>query len=256
MVYPDKLIAGLKSSISIELLDAQQIPAYASHDIDVKFVSSNPSVIQFPDSVTIKAGSYFSTFNVEAKSDGQSEIAMLADEIPLSKFTVNAMSIVPDVSITSADFTETGIPMSAEITTSYKQLPLKGLSVDWKIDGAQIKSMDTVTNDEGKAKITLVSDSSGKIHIDASVLGGQYQLTHATKDVTVNAPLVSSTESTPQNNVPFFGINPLFLVIPIVAGVGILFFKKKEMFENISEKINLQEKFSELKERMAERRQN
>jgi len=28
------------------------------------------------------------------------------------------------------------------------------------------------------------------------------------------------------------------------------------MFENISEKFNLQERFSELKERMAERRQN
>src|SRR6185437_15338112 len=51
MVYPDKLIAGLKSTIAIELLDAQQIPAYATHDIDVKFVSSNPSVMQFPDSV-------------------------------------------------------------------------------------------------------------------------------------------------------------------------------------------------------------
>ena len=257
MVYPDKLIAGLKSTIAIELLDAQQIPAYASHDIDVKFVSSDPSVIQFPDSVQIKTGSYFSTFDVEAKSDGQSEIAILADEIPLSKFTVNAMSIVPDVSMASNDFTESGVPMSAEITTSYKQLPLKGLSVDWKIDGAQIKSMDTVTNDEGKAKITLVSDSPGTIHIDASVLGGEYQLTHATKDVTVNALLAAnSSGSTPQNNISLFGVSPLFLGIPIVAGVGILFFKKKEMFEGISEKINLQERFSELKERMAERRQN
>ena len=257
MVYPDKLIAGLKSTIAIELLDAQQIPAYANHDIDVKFVSSNPSVIQFPDSVKIAAGSYFSTFDVEAKSDGQSEIAVLADEIPLSKFTVNTMSIVPDVNIASADFTESGIPISAEITTSYKQIPLKGLSVDWKIDGAQIKSMDSVTNDEGKAKITLVSDSPGTIHIDASVLGGEYQLTHATKDVTVNAPLAaSSSESTSQNNVSLFGVNPLFLIIPIVAGVGILFFKKKEMFEGISEKMNLQERFSELKERMSERRRN
>ena len=105
--------------------------------------------------------------------------------------------------------------------------------------------------------MSLVSDSPGTIHIDASVLGGEYQLTHATKDVTVNAPLVaSSSGSTPQNNFSLFGINPLFLVIPIVAGVGILFFKKKEMFENISEKINFQERFSELKERMAERRQN
>ena len=257
MVYPDKLIAGLKSTISIELLDAQQVPAYANHDIVVKFVSSNPSVMQFPDSVTIKAGSYFSTFDVEAKSDGQSEIAILADEIPLSKFTINAMSIIPDVNMASADFAESGVPLSAEITTTYKQLPLKGLSVDWKVDGAKIQSMDTVTDDDGKAKITLASDSPGKIHIDAAVLGGEYQLTHTVKDITVNAPLAaSSTESTPQNNPSLFGVNPLFLVIPIVAGIGILLFKKKEMFENISEKINFQERFSELKERMAERRQS
>lgn len=259
MVYPDKLIAGIQDTISIELLDAQQMPAYASHDIDVKLVSSNPSIIQFPDNVKIKAGSYFSTFDVEAKSDGQSEIAILADEIPLSKFTVNAMSIVPDVGIVSSDFAESGVPLSAEITASYKQLPLQGLTVDWKVDGAKIQNMDSVTNAEGKAKITLVSDSAGKIHIDATVLGGEYQLTHAVKDITVNAPLVaSSTGSTApsQNNVSIFGISPLFLIIPIVAGVGVLVFKKKGMFENISEKFSLQEKFSELKERMTERRQN
>lgn len=256
--YPDKLIAGIKSTISIELLDAQQIPAYASHDVVVKFVSSNPSVIQFPDSVTIKAGSYFSTFDVEAKSNGQSEVAILADELPLSKFTINAVSIVPDLGISSSDFAESGVPVSAEITASYKQLPLQGLSVTWKVDGAKIQNMDSTTNVDGKAKITLETDSAGKIHIDASVLGGEYQVAHAVKDITVNAPLAaaSSVPTTPKNNMSIFGVNPLFLLIPIAAGVGILFFKKKEMFENISEKISLQEKFSELKERMAERRQN
>ena len=256
MVYPDKLTAGLKSTISIELLDGQQIPTFANHDIDVKFVSSNQSVIQFPDSVKINTGSYFTTFDVEAKSDGQSEIAMLADEIPLSKFTINAVSVVPDVNIASADFAESNVPLSAEITASYKQLPLKGLAVDWKVDGAKITNMNSVTDDEGKAKITMEANTPGKIHIDASVLGGEYQTTHVVKDITVNAPLTTSDPQPTQNNVSLFGINPIFLIIPVIAGVGILIFKKKEMFESISKKINLQERFGDLKERMTERGQN
>lgn len=259
MDYPDNIIAGIKSTFSIEMLDEQQIPRYANHDITVKLVSSNPSVIEVPDAVKITKGSYFTTFDIIAKNDGTSEIAVLADEIPLSKFDIGVTSIVPEVSIQSADYGESGVPLSAEITASYKQLPLKGLTVDWKVDGAKIQSMDSITNADGKAKITLEADSPGKIHIDVAVLGGEYKLTHSVKDVTVNAPLVagsSESTTTSQNNASTFGINPLFLFIPIVAGVGILLFKKKEMFENISTKINLLERFSELKERMTERRKN
>src|SRR5579872_703804 len=55
--YPEKIIAGLQNTFSIELLDSQQVPAYSDHDITIKLVSSDPTVIEMPDSVTINSGS-------------------------------------------------------------------------------------------------------------------------------------------------------------------------------------------------------
>jgi hypothetical protein len=254
--YPEKITAGLKNTFSIELLDDQQIPTYADHDMNIKLVSNNPSVIEMPDSVQISKGSYFNKFDVNAKGEGTSEVSLLANEIPLSKFDLNVISITPDVNIQSADFGESGIPLSAEITATYKQVPLKDLIVDWKVDGVKIQSVDSKINSDGKAKMTFVADAAGPVHIEASVSGGLYKITTVSKDVTINAPLASAnpSENTPKNNVAILGgIDPLLLLIPVVAGVGILIFKKREMFEEISEKFNLAEIIEEIKNKVSNR---
>ncbi|MFZ0184816.1 MAG: hypothetical protein WBV92_01640 [Nitrosotalea sp.] len=246
--YPAKITSGIQDTFSVELLDSQQMPTYSNHDMIIKLVSSDPSVIEMPDSVTIPSGSYFTTFTVYAKSGGASEIALLANEIPLSKSVINVISITPDVTMQSADFGESNVPLSAKITATYKQVPLNGLKVDWKVDGAKIQNMDSEINSQGTAKITFVADSPGQVHIEASVSGGSYTVTTSSKDITINAPLVSSTPSdnAPKTNLSILGdVNPLMLVIPVVAGIGILIFKKREMFEEISEIITgLKEKVS------------
>ena len=255
--YPEKIVAGLENTFSIELLDSQQIPTYSDHDMQIKLVSSDPSVIEMPDSVKINSGSYFTTFTVHAKSEGKSEIALLANEIPLSKFDVNVISIVPDVNMQSLDFGESGLPLSAEITATYKQVPLKDLKVDWKVDGAKIQNMDSMTNSDGRAKMTFIAESSGQVHVQASVSGGLYKITSMSKDITINAPLASSTTQNISNKSSILGgIDPLMLIIPVVAGIGILIFKKREMFEEISEKFNLAEKITELKARVSHNREN
>ncbi len=256
--YPEKITAGLQSMFSIELLDGQQIPTYSDHDIVIKLVSSDPSVIEMPDSVKINSGSYFTTFNVHAKNEGTSEIALLANEIPLSKFDVNVISITPDVNIQSSDFGESGVPISSEMTVTYKQVPLKGLKVDWKVDGVTIQNMDSTTDSNGIAKMTFIANRPGPVHISASVSGGLYTVATSSKDVTINAPLASSMpENTPKNNLPILGgIDPLMLVIPVVVGIGILIFKKREMFEEMSEKFNLSEMITELKEKVSHVREN
>ncbi|MDE1770953.1 MAG: Ig-like domain-containing protein, partial [Thaumarchaeota archaeon] len=152
------------------------------------------------------------------------------------------ISITPDVNIQSSDFGESGVPMSSEITATYKQVPLKGLKVDWKVDGATIQNMDSIIDSNGKAKMTFIANSPGPVHISASVSGGLYTVTTSSKDVTINAPLASTSENTPKNNLSMLGgIDPLMLVIPVVIGIGILIFKKREMFEEMSEKFNLSE---------------
>jgi hypothetical protein len=256
--YPDKLMAGIKSTFSVELLDSQQMPIHADLDMTIKLVSSDPAVISIPDSIQIKKDSYFATFDALAKSDGNSEIAVLADEVTLSKFEVNVVSITPEISLQSNDFGAVNVPTSADVLVTYKEAPLKGLKVDWKVSGGTIQTMNQETDTSGRAHIVILPTDPGTLHIEASVTGGQYKISSATKDITVNPPLSNSSPETTtiqSSNISFMGVNPLLFIIPVVAGIGILAFKKKEMFEDMSKKFNFSEIISEMREKVTNQRE-
>ena len=255
MDYSDSIVANTPNQFSLELLDGQSLPVYATNNIAIKLVSSDPSVIEIPGTVQITKGNYYNTFSVMPMTSGTAEISVLADQIPLSKFTVSVTSFKPEVSIQSSDFSESNNPITATMTAMYKQTPLTGLQVKWKADGATIQNMDLTTNSEGQAKITLLSPNPGTLHIEATVSGGSYDSTVVTKDVTVNAPLASQaqTQQTQNNSQPSFtimGINPILFIIPVVAGLGVLLFKKREILSTVTEKIGFGGKIGEIKEKM------
>jgi hypothetical protein len=105
--------------------------------------------------------------------------------------------------------------------------------------------------------MTFIADNAGPVHIEASVSGGLYKVTTTSKDITINAPLSSASDNVPKSNMSIMGgVNPLLLVIPVVAGIGILIFKKREMFEEISEKFNLSEIIEEIKNKISNRGEN
>lgn len=259
MDFPDTITSNTLNAFSIELLDTQKLPVYADHDIPVKLVSNDPSIIDFSD-VQIKKGTYYTTFDVQAKKSGSADVSILADMIPLSKFSVSVVSFTPDVSIESPDFSEPTFPLVAKIVATYKQAPLEGLKVEWSAEGATIQKMNSTTNLDGTAMATFLSSAPGNVHITAKVFGGSYEYVVVTKDVKVNTPLSAEKVSSqpPGNSTSFsiMGISPILLIIPVVAGViGFLFFKKREMLEGIAEKIGIGEKISEMKEKMTNLRQ-
>jgi hypothetical protein len=94
------------------------------------------------------------------------------------------------------------------------------------------------------------------------VVGGPYQTITDTKQISVNPPLAPavSTGQSPQVNTQptgftIMGISPLIIVIPGAAAGAFVVLKKKNMLDGISERINIAEKFSGMKERFAEMRQ-
>jgi hypothetical protein len=249
-------MSGINNTFSIELLNDQQMPLYVDHDITVNLVSSDPKVVDLPANVQIPKGSYFTTFVVQAKNEGQSEIAVLGDEVPLSKFDVNISSLVPEVSIQSPDFGATHAPLNVNVVAMYHKVPLRDLHVEWTVDGGNIQQMDKVTDSNGIAKISVISNDAGTLHISASVSGGLYQTATASKDITINAPLSANTSSqllqgATQSTFTIFGINPFMIVIPIAGGIGFIIFKKKDMLSSMMEQSGLGEKFSEIKDKVS-----
>ena len=260
--FPDQIFSNSKNLFSIELLDDKQLPIIADKDINVKLVSSDPSVLNIPDNVQIKKGTYYTTFATDSKSAGTTEIAVLADEIPLSKFDITVTSYTPTVSIDSNDHADNNSPLTATVTATYNQSPLAGLNVNWTVTGATTKSMDSLTDKDGKATISLVTNDPNTVNIQASVGGGPYQIVTATKQVSINPPLVpanptaQSGQASQQPSVfTILGASPLILIIPGAAAAAFVVLKKKQMLEGITERINIADTFAGLKERMSESRQ-
>ncbi|MGC1708341.1 MAG: Ig-like domain-containing protein [Nitrosotalea sp.] len=250
--YPDRILSNSDLLFSIELLDDNQLPILTDKDTDIKLVSSDPSVLDVPDSVQIKEGSYYATFDAKSKGAGTAEIAVLADGIPLSKFDITTVSYTPVVSIDSADHADNNNPLTATVTTTYNQSPLAGLNVDWTVTGGTIKNMDSLTDQDGKATISLIIDDPNTVNIQASVGGGLYQTVTVTKQISINPPLLAanSTGQPAQDNpqstsFTVMGVSPLLFVIPGAAAGAFIVLKKKNMLEGISEK------FSGIKERMS-----
>jgi len=257
MDYPQKILANMEDTFSIELLDSQQLPFTTLGDMEVKIVSSDPSVMVTPDTVTVKGGTYYSTFVVQPKSAGTTELSVLDNELPLAKYTVSVVSLSPAIGIVSNDYTNPNASLEATATVHYHDKPLSGVSVEWNVNGAQIQSKETITDENGNAKISLIAQDPTKITIQVTAQGGIYGIASASKDVNVNQPLVSSSGGTSAaqsgsgSQLSVLGINPLFIIIPVAAGAGGFFFlKKKNMLEGISEKISFAERFSEIKERI------
>ncbi len=260
--HADQILSNTNATFSVEIVDGQQNPMIADKNINLQLVSSDPSVLETQNSVQIKKGSYYATFDAESKNAGTAEISLLSDELPLSKFDVTVTSYTPTISLQSTDRVDPNYPFNATVVASYLNSPLDNLAVGWNVTGAKIQSMDTSTNSNGKASIALVSGDPSPISITATVSGGPFAPTVASKQITVNPPLqpvsvahlANTTVNSPK---PFtiMGINPLFLIIPVAAGVAILVLKKREMLEEILEKIGLAEKLSGIKERFTEARQ-
>jgi hypothetical protein len=256
--YPDQIFSNSDLLFSIELLDSNQLPILADKDTTIQLVSSDPPVLQVPDSVQVRNGSYYATFDAYSGEAGTAEIAVLADGIPLSKYDITATSYTPTVSIDSADHADNKYPLTATVTATYNQLPLAGLSVNWTVTGGTIKTQDSLTDQNGNAKISLITNDPDTVSITASVGGGPYSTVTTTKQISINQPLIPATNSTGQSaqantqstGFTVMGVSPLIFVIPGAAAGAFIVMKKRNMLEGISERFSeITERFTAMRER-------
>lgn len=244
---PEKILSGLKNTFSIQTLDSQSFPVFADHDIEFQLVTNDPSVMTVPAQITIKKGEYYALFDVEAKKTGKTELAVLTSEIPLSKFDISIDSLIPVLSWSSQDYVNQNTNFDVTITAQYSNSPLSGLNVEWSVQGAAIQNMDSITNENGMATISLLSQDPTKVDVQAIVSGEIFGTTTVNKQINVNLPL----EPVPSSSTfDIGGINPLLIIIPVAAAAAFIILKKKGMLEGMTEKLNLGEKISEIKEKL------
>ncbi len=258
--FPNQMVSNSNYTFSLELLDGQQGPTVTDSDINLQMVSSDPTVIQVPDHILMKKGSYYATFEAHTIGGGAAEITVLANELPLTKFDFQITAITPTLTITAPDRTDPGMSISATLLDAYNQTVISGIPVSWKVSGATIQKMDSITDKDGKATILLVATDPSTVSITATTSSNQYGTQTVTKQITINPPLQPATApdsnaQNPSSGFSFPTIGPIVFVIPAALAAAFAVLYRKGMLERILGP-SIVDKISSIKERMMELRQN
>ena len=256
LVYLETMLPHTSNNVAIQVLDSRGNPVYANNDIKIKLVSNNEEIIEVPDTIIIKKDDYHAIFVITSKNEGNVELATLSADLPLAKFDITVQGILPVLSVESRDYIKPNDQFDFIVTAEYLEEPLEGMYVEWEVSGAEIKKMDTLTDDLGKATITMLPDTVYKnVKVEAQVSGVGISKGTISKTIGILQLEIAEGEKRVENgfSIPGLdGVNLLYLIIPIVAGVGVIIIKKTSILDGFTEKLNIEERLDEIKEKMSE----
>ena len=253
LAYAETTLPDTTTLLAIQILDSAGNPVYAKNDIEIILVSNDESVIEVPNNLVIPKDEYRTIFEINTLNEGDSEIAILSNDMPLIKYKMNVKGIHPDSRIS---VTPSPAMIDEEIQgillVSYPGINLspEGLDVEWVVTGADIITKDSVTNENGQALINIISQNPGAVTIKAIVNGIGIQNAEAFGNTDVVVPEGSIVDLEPEDSGLLGlvgGFNMIFFIIPGAIAAVFLFLKRT----NRLEEINLGEKFEDIKERVA-----
>ena len=256
--FTKNLLANTDSLATIQLLDSIGNPVYAKKDILIKVVSNDESVLKIPEEVTIKKGEYFNTFKLESQNEGVIELALLSEDLPLSKYDINIVDISPVISLDllGGNWNER-IEAKLSVTIPAIETSLDGFNVEWTADGGKVLQMNNVTNNDGVATLNILANDKDIVTITATVSGNGLSSSTISKTVQIqNMPIVE----TPEKQEPGFNIDGssiFYIIIPVITVVALFVLKRTGRIDpiieklGIADKLNIGEKFEGIKEKLS-----
>ncbi|MFQ5573212.1 MAG: Ig-like domain-containing protein, partial [Nitrosopumilaceae archaeon] len=263
LAYAKSTLPDTTTLLAVQILDSAGNPVYAQNDIELTLVSNDESVIEVPNKLVIPKGEYRTIFEINTLNEGNSEIAILSEDLPLAKYDMNVKGIQPDMRLSvtpSPAMIDEEIQGTLSVSYPGINLSPEGLDVEWVVTDADIITKDSVTNENGQALINVISQKPGKTTIKAIINGIGIQNAEALGNADVVIPEGSTVALEPENSgllgLDLYGFNIIFLIVPVAAAAAILFLKRTNRLEEISERLNmgdfsLGERFEEIKERVA-----
>jgi hypothetical protein len=230
IVHSDTIFTGTNDVFSIELLNSENKPVFATEDIEINFVVNDKSIIQIPSSMVIKKGEYYTLFDAGPKIAGTTKISALAEGLPISTTDISIKSLKPELLLNAPDLVENQQVFTVKVTAKQDNLALSGLNVNWNVEGGVLQLSDTKTGKTGEAVASIMSTSDRKVDVKASVTGSNYSPSTISKTVKVNATsefLAFAEEQTEFTKPDIGGIDPVIILVPAMIGLmGYMLFKK------------------------------
>jgi hypothetical protein len=251
--FAKNLLANTESLATIQLLDSVGNPVYAKEDVLIKIVSNDESVLKIPDEVTIKKGEYFNTFKLESQNEGMMELALLSEDLPLSKYDINIVDVSPVISLDLLGGMNWNERIEAKILVAIPEIEtsLDGFNVEWVAEGGEVLNMDDVTNSEGIAILNIIANDKETVTVSATVSGNGLSSSTISKTAQIlNVPVGETTVETKQGFM-IDSSNIIYIIIPVAIGVVLFVLKRTERLDTITEKLDIGEKFEKIKEKIS-----
>lgn len=223
------IFAGTNDVFSVQILNSAGQPTFADNDVEINVIVKNKELFEMPSKVTIEKGKYYSLFDVAPKGSGETEVSLLAKEMPLATEKVVVTSVTPELLISSPISINATDTFTATLSAKANSQALVGMNVKWEVSGGQIQIADSTTGSTGEAAIMIISQKN-PLEIRATVSGSWYSSATISKTISVNN--VESTVTTDvvetKSYKPFevYGIDPVLIIIPSAIGVVGFLLKK------------------------------
>lgn len=227
--HSDTIFTGTNDVFSIQLVNSQGLPVFATEDVEINFVINDESLLQAPSSATIKKGEYYTLFDVGPKAGGTTEISALSEGFPISTTNVQLKSLIPTLFLDTPELIENGDVFTAKIAANQDGNPLAGMKVNWAIDGGILQLSDKKTSASGEAVASIIPTSDKKIKVQASVSSSYYSPAEITNVVRVNATseFVAFAEEPEFTKPEIAGIDPVIIIVPtMLLLMGFMLMKK------------------------------
>jgi hypothetical protein len=223
------IFAGTNDVFAVQILNSAGQPTFANEDVEINVIVKNQALFEMPSKITIEKGKYYSLFDVAPKGSGETEVSLLAKEMPLDIETVSVTSVTPVLLISAPTSINSTDTLIATLSAKANSKALTGMNVKWEVSGGQIQISDSTTSSTGEAGI-MITPQANPVVITATVSGSWYSSATISQTVSVNNLESSATMDVVEDESykPFevYGIDPIMIIIPSAIGVVGFLLKK------------------------------
>ena len=256
--FIDNMLVNNNNLATIQLLDSVGNPVYAKKDTILQLVSNDESILKIPNEIKINKGEYFNTFEINPLSEGTIELAILSENLPLSKHDITIVDISPELSLDLKGSMNWNDRIEATVSVSIPEIEtsLDGYNIEWVMEGGEIRSTEEVTNAEGVAVANIIANDKDTVSFEVTVSGNGMEAKSISETVKVlNMPVIEAeipVEEDAGMEIALDTTTLVLIIIPVGIAGALFFLKRTDRLDLITEKIPIGDKVEEIRERISD----
>jgi hypothetical protein len=256
--FIDNMLVNSNNLATIQLLDSVGNPVYAKKDTILQLVSNDESILKIPNEVKINEGEYFNTFEINPLSEGMIELAILSENLPLSKHDITIVDITPELSLELGGTMNWNDRIEAKLSVNIPEIEtsLDGYSIEWVMEGGEVRSTEEITNADGVAVANIISNDKDTVSISATVSGNGMKTETISKSVKIlNMPVIEAeipVEEDAGMEIALDSTTVVLIIIPVGIAAALFFLKRTDRLYMITERIPIGDAVEEIRERISD----